>query len=292
MANIRMFNIKGKVEELPSKQVTLEKELQKLLEENMDTFFGVTFLKSEYQITDGRMDSIGIDRNNCPVIFEYKRNINGSVISQGLHYLSWVREHKADYKLLVMEVLGQEKANHIKWNPYVICIANDFEKHDRSAIKEEPNVVLVRYCKFGDNLIAFEYLNTSSVHSFHGSAISKSVGSGDGKDIKQYRGEDIEKLFSLVEKHILSLGKDIIEKENKRYVVFKKSRNIFCVQKQKKKILIRLKLNPDEISLSHGFIEDARSKGNWGEGNVQITIKSAEDLKKVEDLIYRAYHEN
>lgn len=34
MADLKLFNIKGTVEELPSKQVTLEKELQKLLEEN------------------------------------------------------------------------------------------------------------------------------------------------------------------------------------------------------------------------------------------------------------------
>ena len=76
MADLKLFNIKGTVEELPSKQVTLEKELQKLLEDNMQTFFGVTFLKSEYKITNGRMDSIGIDENNCPVIFEYKRMLD------------------------------------------------------------------------------------------------------------------------------------------------------------------------------------------------------------------------
>ena len=53
MADIKLFNIKGKVEELTSNQVTLEKELQQLLEENMNTFFGVTFLKSEYRRQDG-----------------------------------------------------------------------------------------------------------------------------------------------------------------------------------------------------------------------------------------------
>ena len=53
MAEIKLFGIKDKVEELPSKQVTLEKELQNLLEKNMNTFFGVTFLKSEYKITNG-----------------------------------------------------------------------------------------------------------------------------------------------------------------------------------------------------------------------------------------------
>ena len=39
--------------------VTLEKELQTVIENNMVTFFGVTFLASEYRTTDGgRMDSI------------------------------------------------------------------------------------------------------------------------------------------------------------------------------------------------------------------------------------------
>lgn len=93
MADIKLFNIKGKVEELTSNQVTLEKELQQLLEENMNTFFGVTFLKSEYRITNGRMDSIGIDENNCPVIFEYKRSVNENVINQGLLYLDWLLDH-------------------------------------------------------------------------------------------------------------------------------------------------------------------------------------------------------
>ena len=44
-------------------------------------FFCVTFLASEYRTTDGgRMDSIGIDENHCPVIFEYKRSTNENVM--------------------------------------------------------------------------------------------------------------------------------------------------------------------------------------------------------------------
>lgn len=106
MADFKLFSIKNGVSELPSTQVSLEKELQTLLEKNMMTFFGITFLKSEFKITNGRMDSIGIDENNCPVIFEYKRSVNENVINQGLFYLDWLLDHKADFKLLVMEVLG------------------------------------------------------------------------------------------------------------------------------------------------------------------------------------------
>lgn len=41
----------------------------------MSTFFGVTFLKTEYVTSNGgRIDSLGVDENNCPVIFEYFPN--------------------------------------------------------------------------------------------------------------------------------------------------------------------------------------------------------------------------
>ena len=91
MADTKLFNIKGTVKEYQSGTVTLEKELQTVIENNMNIFFGVTFLVSEYRTTDGgRMDSIGIDENHCPVIFEYKRSVKENVINQGLFYLNWL----------------------------------------------------------------------------------------------------------------------------------------------------------------------------------------------------------
>ena len=59
------------------------------------------------------MDSIGIDENNSPVIFEYKRSSSENVINQGLFYLDWLLDHKADFKLLVIEKLGMEVADQI-----------------------------------------------------------------------------------------------------------------------------------------------------------------------------------
>ena len=116
MADIKLFNINGKVTELQSGNVTLEKELQTVIENNMETFFGVTFLASEYKTTDGgRMDSIGIDENHCPVIFEYKRSMKENVINQGLFYLNWLLDHKDSFKVLLIEKLGLKAANNIDW---------------------------------------------------------------------------------------------------------------------------------------------------------------------------------
>lgn len=127
MSEIKLFEVGTVVKERTSSTVVLEKQLQTTIEQNMETFFGVRFLKSEYMITSGRMDSIGIDENNSPVIFEYKRSSSENVINQGLFYLDWLLDHKADFKLLVIEKLGMEVADQIDWSvPCVICIANDF----------------------------------------------------------------------------------------------------------------------------------------------------------------------
>lgn len=300
MADIKLFDISGEVQELPSKQVALEKDLQKLLEENMFTFFGVTFLKSEYKITNGRMDSIGIDENNCPVIFEYKRSVNENVINQGLFYLDWLLDHKADFKLLVMDVLGKEKAANIDWSmPCVICIANDFTKFDEHAVNQmQRNIKLVRYRKFGDNLIAFEHLNAPQVQPITYEEPQTKPSSKSGwkdKDFKQYfaeAGEKKQNIFYSIRDYVLSLGDDIAENQLKLYVAFKKAKNFVCVEVYQSQILCHLKLNPDTVDLVPGFVEDVRTKGHWGTGDLRLIIKSIEDFEKVKPLIDRAYNEN
>ena len=63
------------------------------------------FLVSEYvtgKVHGGRIDTLGIDENRCPVIIEYKRALNENVISQGLFYLDWLLDHKAEFTLMVL----------------------------------------------------------------------------------------------------------------------------------------------------------------------------------------------
>ena len=165
MAELKLFKVGNEVKELKSSSATIEKELQNTIEKNMYDFFGVRFLQSEYRIDNGRMDSIGIDENNCPVIFEYKCHSNENVINQGLFYLNWLLEHKANFKLLVIEKLGIKEAEEIDWSmPRVICIAGDFNKYDEEAIKQiNRNVSLIRYKKYENDLLLFELLNTNTV---------------------------------------------------------------------------------------------------------------------------------
>lgn len=89
-------------QEIVGTAVVLEKSLQVLMEQNLDTLLGVSFLASEYTTGPkhgGRIDTLGMDENGCPVIIEYKRATNENVINQGLFYLDWLMDHRAEFQL-------------------------------------------------------------------------------------------------------------------------------------------------------------------------------------------------
>jgi len=65
----------GNVKKVPPKKIGLERNIQKIFEENLDEILNITFLASEYSISlGGRIDSLGVDNNGSPVIIEYKKD--------------------------------------------------------------------------------------------------------------------------------------------------------------------------------------------------------------------------
>lgn len=298
MADIKLFNINDKVKEYQSGTVTLEKELQITIENNMETFFGVTFLATEYRTTDGgRMDSIGIDENCCPVIFEYKRSMKDNVINQGLFYLNWLLDHKDSFKVLVIEKLGLKKAEKIDWTmPRVVCIAGDFTKYDESAIKQmNRNISLIRYKKFGDDLLMFEHINENVATAITDTdvTITKSKSADKTFDEQLKTSDDfIKTLYQDLTNYILSLGDDVCENHLKLYAAFKKIRNIVTVVALKKKLVLNLPLDVTTVTFEDGFSRDVTDIGHWGCGAVELHIQNAADLEKAKPLIDRAYNEN
>lgn len=301
MSDITLFRLKPTVEQVDLKAVKLEKDIQTLIEQNMETFFGVRFLETEYVIAHsdgyetqgGRIDSLGIDENNCPIIFEYKRNDNENVINQGLFYLDWLMSHKADFTLLVMQKLGAKQADRIDWSsPAVYCVANSFGKYDLHAIKQmNRNIRLVRYANGGD-LLMFEYLNAPSA-SASSTKVSGGSSAGDKSFMKQYEGttEELRGIVDEVRQYMASLGNDISENELKLYLAIKKARNIVCVEVNKSRVILHLHLDPKTVELND-IVTDDSNKGHWGTGDVGVSLHTYEELESVKPLLERAYLEN
>lgn len=298
MADIKLFDIKGTVREYPGGTVTLEKELQTVIENNMVTFFGVTFLASECGTTDGgRMDSIGIDENHCPVIFEFKRSMKENVINQGLFYLNWLLDHKDSFKVLVIEKLGLKEASNIDWTmPRVVCIASDFTKYDESAIKQmNRNISLIRYKKFGDDLLMFEQVNENIAEAIPDHESAPVPKQQKGKSFaEQYKNAkpEIKILYDDLRNYILSQGDDISENNLKLYTAFKKIKNFVCVEVFNNRLLLHLRLDVSTVDYEEGFTRDTSKINHWATGDVEVLIHNRADFEKAKSLIDRAYDEN
>lgn len=295
MADIKLFSIKNGIKELESSTVNLEKELQTMIENNMETFFGVKFLATEYVTSNGRMDSLGIDENHCPVIFEYKRDKTENVINQGLFYLDWLLDHKDSFKVLVLEKLGKEDADKIDWSmPRIICVAYDFTKYDKSAINQMTrNISLIRYRKYGNDYLMFEKLNENIVSAIEDEE-EKKQRTKDKTYAEQYEScsPRIRDIVNQIQDYTLQLGDEVSGVELKLYKAFKKIRNFACIVLQESCIVLYLKLDPSFIELEDGFTRDVTHIGHWGTGNLEVTIKTQADFEKSKSLIEMAYDEN
>lgn len=302
MSDVTLFSLKPQVKPIDLKAVRLEREIQSLIEKNMETFFGVRFLASEYAINHaddydvqgGRIDSLGIDENDCPIVFEYKRDANENVINQGLFYLDWLLDHQADFKLLVMERLGKHAAEKIDWSsPAVYCIANSFGKYDLHAIKQmNRNIRLVRYANGGD-VVMFEYLNSPSTEA---TSVKRACGKGVSSDKtyrEQYEGTTpaLREIVDEIRRYMGAFGNDISENELKLYLAIKKARNIVCIEVNKTRVILHLQLDADTVDFDD-LVSDARNKGHWGTGDVEVSLKAIDDLEKIKPLLERAYMEN
>ena len=315
MSDIKLFSLQGaEVTELTGSIAALESNLQKQIEANMPGFLGVQFLASEYstgKTHKGRIDSLGLDENGCPVIIEYKRSKNENVINQGLFYLDWLLDHQAEFQLLVMKQLGNELAESIEWSgTRLICIAADFNKYDEHAVQQiNRNIELMRYRYFGDDLLLLELVNAqtasqTSILSAPQKAMNKAKASVEQSQGKTNRNNDQESriqqaspelmtLYDQVCDFTYGLGDEVQRKDLKLYTAFKRIKNFASVlvwpTLGDPSVKLFLKVNPDSIALEEGFTSDMRNKGHWGTGDLEVNVRTIADLEKTKDLIAKSY---
>lgn len=312
MSDIKLFQLgQSEVTELVSKSAKLEKDLQQLVEPHMEVFLGIRFLATEFTTSNGgRIDSLGLDENGCPVIIEYKRHTNENVINQGLFYYDWLLDHKAEFQLLVMKELGQSIAENIEWEgARLVCIATDFTRYDEHAIKQiDRNIELMRYKYFGDNLFLLELVNshlsnkvaTPKQQNVELSEVDTNPVKKERRDYHENRkssaSPELLALYESVCDFGLSLGDDVQRKELKFYTALKKIKNFASVQvwapQQDPSLRIYLHIDPNNIQLQDGIVNDAKDKGHWGTGDLEVIVRSEQDLELAKQLIQLSFEKN
>lgn len=310
MSDIKLFRVDAtSTTELVPQPAPIERSLQRLFEANLNTIFGIRFLASEHStgpVHGGRIDTLGLDEDGCPVIIEYKRSINENVINQGLFYLDWLMDHKKDFQWLTLEKLGPEAAKNVDWSaPRLICIAGDFTRYDGHAVKQiNRSIELVRYRRFSDEFLLVELVHAPKNSRPAEAIIASTDESAAATPVKgdpyasqriSYRlanaTPELRDIFDSVSTYLSSLGDDVQVKELKYYIAFKRIKNFACLEiyPQAKTITIYLKLNPDSVVIEPNFTRDVRNIGHFGTGDLEISIKNRDDFLRSQSLIQRAY---
>lgn len=295
----------------------VEKSLQSLFEGNLEPLLGIRFLASEHStgaVHGGRIDTLGLDEDNSPVIIEYKRAVNENVINQGLYYLDWLLDHRKEFQWLVMEKLGAEAAQSVDWSaPRLLCIAGDFTRYDEHAVKQiARNIELIRYRRFGDDLLMLELVHAPKTARIaprptqaasNEADQSRDANENSATDEKDpylssrmtYRlaqaPRELRDLYDAVQQFLLGLGDDVQIKELKQYTAFKRIKNFACMEvyPQARTLPMYLKLDPTTVELEKGFSRDVRSIGHYGTGDLELSLKSMSDFEKAQPLFRRAY---
>jgi predicted transport protein len=301
MSDLKLFRVGSDgVTELEGASVALEKSLQTLIERNLEAFLGVRFLASEFSTGKdhgGRMDTLGVDENGCPVIIEYKRATNENVINQGLFYLDWLMGHKRDFEWLVMERFGRDAAQAVEWaSPRLLCIAGDFTRYDEHAVKQmNRSIELIRYRRYGDDLLLLDLVNaTSGQPAAANAAPAPGNGGGRTKTVSEYLAQadpELTDRYEALKAWLLALGSDVQLKVVKNYFAFCRMKNFACVEVHTKtrNLLVYVKVDPDTVDLRPGFTRDVRAIGHFGTGDLEITLRTLDDLARAKPLIEKSY---
>ena len=283
-----------------------EKGLQRLIEANLESLFGVRFVATEFstgQKHRGRIDTLGLDQDGSPVIIEYKLTNNDNVINQGLFYLDWLMDHRGDFELAARSRLGEVE---VAWAvPRLILLASSFSRYDQYAVNRiDDRIELWTYTLYGEDLLAVELLSRDEVPSPKDRNATSGRTTPKGKPVISAAPPPTSKvtydlhhhvekmtattqaLFELLRDQIMNLGDDVTERFMNQYIGYRRLKNFTEI------VGLRSKLNvfvDGPVIDAGGVCADVSGIGHWGTGQLRATVASEDDALAVLPLIAQAY---
>lgn len=289
------------------KSIVLEKQIQKITEDNLGEIFNLEKVSSEFSLNNLRIDTLCFDvENKSFVIIEYKKDRSFSVIDQGFAYLALMVNNKADFLLEYNERTKKHlNRDDVNWSsPKVIFISPSFTPHQIAAInfKNLP-LELWEINYYEENLIEYE-----KIEPLESSEKIEAITGGDKlikevvKNLKTYdldlhlkkTSNITREIFYQLKEKILELG-DVKERPKQEYVGYQlKDGHInFCAIKFYKDKLEIFILIPDEnLEDPKLWTEKLPKSYGWAKNLKRFKIRLEMDIRYALDLIEQSYEFN
>jgi predicted transport protein len=204
-----------------------------------------------------------------------------------------------------MERLGNEVARSIDWHyPRLVCIAGDFTKHDEHAIQQIPrNIDLIRYRRFGDDLILLEQVAKNSIAP---TGKERKVAAKRGQQLGDVdpapsqnasfavqrlsqSSQEVQDWYDRLKAHALGLGDGVEERILGDYIAFRDVKNFafFRFRPSLNRIVIGMRVRSGhKLGLESDFLTKVEE-----DKGIEIHVDSLEDVVRAEFLLTQAHQE-
>jgi predicted transport protein len=300
-----------KLSPIKGTEFELERDLQRLLEDNLEPLFGLQFIATEFSFNNLRLDSVAYDaENNCFVIIEYKRDKASSVVDQGYAYLSLVLNNQAEFVLEYNKKTGssQDKQDFDWGATRIMFVASRFTPHQLEAInfRDLPFELWEVQPYEGDLLRIEQKIATKQVISIKSITKRPSVSSNEQdtieREIKTFTVEDafpsskadVRSLYDELDEQIRGLDDAIVANPRKPYVSYRVSsdwRNFIYVIPYKHGVRVDMSRTElkDINDPEHRVKYDEISFKYKNQHICQLHINSSDDIEYAMSIIRQVY---
>jgi len=295
-------NISGKLTPIKEKTFQLERDIQKLFENNLSEIMNLELVRSEFIIKNKRIDTLAFDTQSSGfIIIEYKRDKNVSVIDQGFTYLSLMLENKADFILEYNECLKQNlKRDDVDWSQTrVVFVSTSFTTNQIQATNFKDIAIELWEVKQFENqtIIVRQVKKSNSAESIKPITQNKESLKKISEEIKVYTESDsiekgIDAIAELYEKFkfaILQLADDIEIKPKKLCIGFSLNKDLIAdITILKKTLKLWINLKKGYLDDPKNIARDVSNVGHWGSGDYEISIENDKNIEYIMSLVKQA----
>ena len=300
-----LYNIKdNNIKPIGTKPFKLEKDIQNLIETNINSFLKLELVKSEFPIEKYRLDSLCYDKETKSfVIIEYKRDKNYSVIDQGFSYLSTVLENKGELVLEYQEKFDiRLKKDSIDWSQIrIVFISPSFSKYQKDSInfKDLP-IELYEIKQYEDDIVSLNKIQSKSSSTSINNLSNDGVIGKVKKEVRVYnenyhlyektkdRTEWVVKVYFELKERITNLGEfDIVYRGD--YISYRLNSPFVDIIIYQKGVFVIINLDKGELNDPNNDTEDLSIGKHWGNGDYGLLVKESSDLDYVMYLIKQSF---
>jgi len=295
-------NTTSKLESIKEKPFKLEREIQRLFENNLQLIMGLELVKSEFSIKNKRIDTLGFDtQTRSFVIIEYKKDKNSSVVDQGFTYLNLMLQNKADFVLEYNEGLKKNiLRGDVDWSQTrVAFVSPGFTENQREATNfKDIAIELWEVKQFENGIVSINQIKKSnaaeSIKDITGKAkelieLTKEIKVYTEDDHLEGKPDETIELYEKFKTAILDLSPDIEVKPQKFYIAFKKGTNISDIEIQKNGIKISVNMKAGKLDDPKHLMRDVSVlKGHSLNGDYEHKVDNDKDLEYIMSLVKQA----